>query len=659
MFPQVSPMLPMWGWAAVMLVPPAIFLLYFLKLKRRPIEVPSTYLWRKSIEDLHVNSLLQRLKQNILLILQLLAIFLAILALLGFSWQGDALVGERFVFLIDNSASMNAEDLDNSRFEAAKQQVRDYIDAMPGGSAAMLISFSDGAKVVQGFTSNRAELRRRLERIEPSAHTTSIQEAVQAAAGLANPGSSEYGQRVAEVRPASLYIFSDGNFAPPDDFFLGNLSPVFIAMGKDDTENVAIVDFNARRKESDPDTVEAFCRLYHFGTRPIAQRADEQVSCIVELFLDGQQIDAKQVDIPLNDSTSLAFTLLSPQGGVLETRVKFDDPLPIDNKAWAAVNPPRPGKVLVVTPGNTPLTNVLTTGRSQPLSQVLFRTPDYLESEEYDIEARGGIYNLIIYDRCVPEQMPFAHTMFLGRLPPSRWETDTKQKGINPQIIDINRAHPLTNLVELGDVHIVQTLPKIKGPPGTRVLVDSDDGPLIAVAPREGFQDVVLGFEIISADGWNTDWPIRPSFAVFMLNVVQTLSGGTDPLVSTSVRPGETVTLRNQLGEENVVVTTPSGKEITVPRGLGNAYQFIDTEELGIYTARWSEDEVQRFAVNLFDPAESNIPAASKLTFGPEEVEQTGSNREVAKQEAWKFFLLLALAALAAEWYFYNRRVHM
>ena len=49
-----------------------ILLLYFLKLRRQPLSVPSTFLWRKSIEDVHVNSLFQWLRENLLLILQLL-----------------------------------------------------------------------------------------------------------------------------------------------------------------------------------------------------------------------------------------------------------------------------------------------------------------------------------------------------------------------------------------------------------------------------------------------------------------------------------------------------------------------------------------------------------------------------------------------------------
>ena len=71
-------MLTWWQWALLALVPPAIIALYFLKLKRQPLSVPSTYLWSRTIEDLHVNSLWQRLRQSLLLFLQLLLIALAI-----------------------------------------------------------------------------------------------------------------------------------------------------------------------------------------------------------------------------------------------------------------------------------------------------------------------------------------------------------------------------------------------------------------------------------------------------------------------------------------------------------------------------------------------------------------------------------------------------
>src|SRR5215216_1021520 len=88
-----------WQWALLAIVPPAIIALYFLKLKRKPLERPSTYIWKRSIEDMHVNSLWQRLRQNLLLFLQLLLVASAMLALLRPGWEGTKLSGDRFIFM--------------------------------------------------------------------------------------------------------------------------------------------------------------------------------------------------------------------------------------------------------------------------------------------------------------------------------------------------------------------------------------------------------------------------------------------------------------------------------------------------------------------------------------------------------------------------------
>src|ERR1700732_5136978 len=96
------------AWAVLAGIPVGIIALYFLKLRRRPVQVPSTLLWRRSLEDLHVNSLFQRLRKNLLLFLQVLAAVLVMLALLGPRVKGSAGQGQRYILAIDNSASMSA-----------------------------------------------------------------------------------------------------------------------------------------------------------------------------------------------------------------------------------------------------------------------------------------------------------------------------------------------------------------------------------------------------------------------------------------------------------------------------------------------------------------------------------------------------------------------
>ena len=79
--------LAFWQWLILLALPPLVVLLYFLKLKRQPLEVPSTYLWHRTIEDLHVNSLWQRLRYTwVSGIFTLLVLVLAYWNLLGWRY---------------------------------------------------------------------------------------------------------------------------------------------------------------------------------------------------------------------------------------------------------------------------------------------------------------------------------------------------------------------------------------------------------------------------------------------------------------------------------------------------------------------------------------------------------------------------------------------
>ncbi|HEX7449039.1 MAG TPA: BatA and WFA domain-containing protein [Pirellulales bacterium] len=653
MLPQTTSMLSPAQWLALAAVPPAIVLLYFLKLKRQPLEVPSTYLWHRSIEDLHVNSIWQRLRQSLLLFLQLLLMALLIFTLLRPSWQSTRLIGNRFIFLIDNSASMGATDIEPTRLDAAKQKTLTLIDEMTSGDVAMVISFADNARVEQSFTDNRNELRRQVEGIKQTDRSTSLADALRVASGLANPGRSSNQEdsqdfQVAEAKPATLYIFSDGKFPDVKDFSLGHLQPVYEPIGAETAENVAIAAFTAARHESNADVLQAFGRLENHGDKP--------VTLDVELHSGEQLIDAQRIEIEPGKSEGVAFIVEEMEKGVLRLKADAKDDLAIDNTAWTTINPPTRSKVLLVTPGNEPLALALSTERVRELADITEHSPDYLARQDYQKQAATGAYDLVIFDRCRPEQMPQADTLFIHRLPPGdAWKLG--EKVTLPQIIDTDRSHPLMHIVELGDVLLTEAQPLFP-PPGSTVLIDTNAGPVGAVAPREGYEDVVLGFAIFDSDHIDTNWVTRASFPVFVLNLVEYLGGTRSAVSGGSVLPGQTVNWRSDSAGESIEVLMPSQTKIEVARGKLNAFHFGGTSEVGVYQVLEKGQASGNFAVNLFNSLESDLRPRTELTVGDTGVAGK-SEREPARFDAWKLILLAALVVLLLEWYIYNRRVYV
>ena len=694
------------AWLLFSLIPVGIIALYFLKLKREPVEVPSTYLWSKTIEDLHVNSLLQRLRRSLLLLLQLLAVFLALIALERPGFRGESTGQARTVFLIDNSASMQTIDRNEtlSRFEKAKLLILDKIEGMSDSDSAMLISFNDRPETVQSFTTDRSRLRDSLERITITNHSTDILGALKAADGLANPRrSSEIADvndvQVADAKPADLLIYSDGRFQTVTEFNLGNLNAEYIAMGSSDVENLAITAFSTERNAERPAEVQAFATIENFGR--------SSASTTATLSMNGQFLDAEAVQLNAGEQTGLSFVIETEDSASLSLALDHDDDLKIDNVAYTGLTPLRNVSVLVITPGNTPLKVGLETEKTSKICTTSFLPPSYLNTDEYKKRAAEGIDDLIIYDTCSPAEMPATNTFFIGALPPptaiektesdsppaaaaasesdapateppapngadepaytadtSTTSPDLNWRWASPEssvsLIDIERTHPLMRYLELFSLLIFSGR-GVDGPPGTIELVGADVGAILAIAPRDGFQDMVLGFEIISRDDdgtpvTNTNWYAERSWPVFLLNVLRHLAGAADATGAPSYRPGETVRVRLENAVTSPTVTRIGGATFDVPPGPGGSLEIIETEIPGNYRVEDETKLADLFAINLFDPQESAIATVQEIDIGYESVTSEVSTTEERK-EFWRLALLAMLGLIAAEWWVYSRRV--
>ena len=659
------PALSAFQWVLLASVPPAIISLYFLKLKRHPVEVPSTYLWTRTIEDLHVNSIWQKLRQSLLLFLQLLVLLLAILACLRPGWRGTNLIGDRFIFLVDASASMSSSDVSPTRLEAAKDYTLGLIEQMESGDVAMVISFSDVPRIEQAFTNNRSSLRQAVNRIKQTSRRTDISEALRHASGLANPGrTSEAGTsdvQVADALPATMYIVSDGGVPPVPEFSPGNLTARYIKIGTATPKNVGIIAFSTERNPEQPGQLQAFARLENSG--------EEDVEVDVVLYIDDGIADASSVTVPTDAAMGVNFVLNDVESAILKLEVQHKDNMSLDNVAYATINTPRRARVLVVTPRNDALKFALSTEAASRVADVAFAEPATLETKEHEALAMGSAYDLIIYDRCVPKMMPEANTLFIGRVPPAEgWSAEAPTP--SPLIIDIDRLHPLMHLVEIGSILIYESLP-LKGPEGSTSLIDADSGSLLMIAPRRGFEDVAMSFELVGKypDGDiapKTNWPRRKSFPVFVMNTLRYLGGARTNLNVVASRPGQPVKLRTEVPTERITVESPTGVQTQVQREGQNSFVFSRAEELGVYTVReGSEREAgQHFAINLFDSRESDLVPREMIDipYFEEETRQVGVHASIAepsRKEGWKLLLIFGLLVLVFEWYVYNRRVYL
>ncbi len=685
-------------WFVLAGVPVGIIALYFLKLKRRPVSVSSTLLWRKSLEDLHVNSLFQRLRRNLLLYLQLLAVALAMLALAGLRSKGTGGQGQRYVLMIDNSASMAATDVPPNRLENAKEKARKVVTSMDSDDLAMVVSFGETARVVSNYTGDKRALLQRIDSIPPTQSTTSLREALQVAAGLANP-SKQIGEGVvATDAPATpkLFIYTDGGFADVEGFSLGNLEPEVVVIGppprpytsplaaeapgpadaraklQNPSDNVAIVALQARVNDEQPDVYQLFGRVHNFRSERVETEAQLYRHAADKPGSEGQLIDAIALQLPPQSDQSFKFDI--PDSGLaeLEVRLTVKDALEVDNRAFAIVGNARKAQVLAITAGNRYLLDAFNTPTASNNADVRIATPEEARGEELSREIRGGRFDLVIYDGVRPETPPEANALYFGSLPPGPAYANPKAVE-QPVILDWNISHPLMQYIRDLSLVFVAKANLVELPAGATSLIESNQGPLAFTIPREGFTDAVILFPLLDGTTPNTTWFRYISFPLFLLNSIQALGNVREGSGDEVRSPGRTVILRAETLGKDLLVTSASGSAIErLARTPQGSFVYNQAATTGLYHARWEPSGLLPFAVNLFDLRESDLAPRGLVPDGVPESQAEGYKIKIGynpvagtqqtqdkQQDWWKWFACGALGVLLLEWYIYNKRVYI
>jgi hypothetical protein len=258
---------------------PLLLLLYFLKLKRREQFVSSTFLWKRAVQDLQVNAPFQRIRRNILLLLQLLMLLAILLALAAPILAMSGGPAKRYVVLIDRSASMSANDGDSknqTRLDSAKDQARIFVKSLRDksffslsatGDQVMVIAFDAQAKVMCNYTSDRPQVLAAIDAITQGHGQSSLSQAVTVARAFAQSPGIEVNNRSSEQQ-AQLMLFSDGRIVDADRIVVSADEMAFYCIGKS-SHNIAVTAMQAKRSYENPDQVNIFATITNYYNEPV------------------------------------------------------------------------------------------------------------------------------------------------------------------------------------------------------------------------------------------------------------------------------------------------------------------------------------------------------------------------------------------------------
>lgn len=600
---------------------PVVVVFYLLKRKRVVRLVPSTLLWQKFLADSQASAPFQKLRNNWLLILQLLLLALVVFALMRPYFTGNATETNLRVVILDGSASMQATDVKPSRFEAAQAEALKWVDGLKDGEQMMVLLAGATTEVKQSPTTDKAALRRALQSCAPTDSPTRLADALKTA------GAFTFEKRGEEtVTSGEIHLFSDGAAPDLEELANKNLPLVYHRIGET-RENAGVVRLDARANPENPSERAVFAS--------IANHATNELRLDVELLFDGQSLETRPLTVGGTNTELMIFTAPQARDGVFTVRIATEDALAADNQASIVSTMPRPVKVLLVSKGNRFLEKAIKGGAGVQLSTVPQLT-----------DAADG-FDVVVLDDVIPVVWPRVNTLAIHTATTNwfpGWETVKA-----PPVVDWKSTHPLLRFVNFDNVQVAESL-GVKPPPWGIALVESPQTPLIIAGELNRQRIVWVGF-----DPLQSTWPLRISFPIFMANAVDWLNPSSANNNQSLVQAGQAFRMPLVAGTSSAQLTTPDGKSRMIGIDPGERELVIgETARQGIYRVKAGTNDVT-FCVNLLDSSETAIQPREELPIGKYS-KVTATTVKRANMELWRWIAAAGLLVLMFEWWWYHKR---
>ncbi len=599
-----------------------LLLLYVLRIRRQRLRVPSTWLWAAAERDLLARHPFRRLRAEVPLILEALAVILLSLALAQPTSRAAHLQAGNVALVIDTSASMSARgEAGKTRMQAAQSAALSVLSSLAPGAAVMIIDAGREPRIAAPLERDRQRLERVILRLQ--AHD------VEGALGRSLAVASDH----LRSRPGTnrIIVITDGAVVDEDALNYSSLPTEVIRVGEP-VDNTAIIRVDATlatdgatRREQ----VQVFGVVTNFAKRSrqvfvtLTQRNVQEplASRKLELGAGEQAPFVLSFDAAPGDAGSGLIVQLSPP-----------DALPADDRAFLRV------------PASHRLPVVLVPGDSSPwLARALAADPgvETLGASQAALAA-GDVPDdafVIVVGSC-PSAIPGGDFAIINPPPGDCYGTLVGEPVQRPTITSWAESDPRFRFLNLEGIDILSAR-RLEPDSPRGGLVRSREGALIADVSAVGRTGTLIGF-----DPGESNWPLKASFVLFVRNLTELGRAHRAGMASGPARTGEPLRVRVPPQVSSAEVEGPDGNRLKLPARAGLVVA-PGVERAGFYFMTYEGGSVL-LPANLTSAAESNL--LPRLAAGTVAAKTRGTDKPPDAVSNWSWLLsALALLLLALD----------
>ncbi|WP_433595929.1 vWA domain-containing protein [Lysinibacillus xylanilyticus] len=571
----------LFSWTAI--IPVIVLLYYFFRKKYTDQTVSSTLFWSEIMQETRVSPYLKHLQKNALLYLQLLALLLLVLALMNPYVKKSTIVGAQTIFIVDTSATMSAGK-ERSTFDTHKKEMLSLVNELDGRPVTLITTGNTPKAIIQHET-NTKNIEKAIQELQVTYETAQMNKALDVA------------QAFVGNTPTSIYVFTDS--LDKKQLPMEKDTVKWIVKGSEkDLTNIAITRFAAT---TDGQSAMALVQLQNDTDQ------EQNVTLSIE-NVKGKEVIAESVALPPNEAITKTFKDL-PLEDTMTAKIDAKDDYAVDNSQTVLLQTTT-SKIVV----------------DQSMHQLIQKGLQTINSSVKIVPSSQMADNrdatLVTNQTALLEKTDKPIVLF-GRDDVEKVEA-IGEVGIT--------SDALLAFSELKDIYVSALYPGFND---YKTIASVGDQPFIQRSPK--------GDIVVLADIADTDWPLHPSFPLFLWSAEQELSESIGSLGIFTPNEQRAVAITKGdwsiYSQEDEFLSSITNGLLTAPM------------KPGIYTAR-SNDEEKRFIVQL-QAQERVIEKGTSYTLG----ELPGNGKEeISKASFVPWFILIILVLLVLEWEVQRRR---